>query len=82
LNAISGDLGAPIAIGEQLASWRHTVTRYRIELDCHAAHITSREHCGPASHEQRWFTLEEIAELPLNTTGRKLYRLLAERGGR
>lgn len=75
-NVIASELGGAIAIGEQLASWRHTVTRYRIELECHAARVQSRELRGKTSHEQRWFTLEEIAELPLNTTGRKLYRLL------
>jgi A/G-specific adenine glycosylase len=76
---IAAELGGPISIGEQLATWRHTVTRYRIELNCHAARVQARELRGKTSHEQQWFTLQEIAELPLNTTGRKLYRLLAER---
>jgi len=75
----AAELGFSLAIGEQLAVWRHTVTRYRIELECYAARTKSRAALTNGSREQRWFTLEEIAELPLNTTGRKLFRLLSLR---
>lgn len=77
--SFAAELGFSLAIGEQLAVWRHTVTRYRIELECYAARTKSRAALTNGSREQRWFTLDEIAELPLNTTGRKLYRLLSLR---
>ncbi len=77
-DTISQELGMRIAIGDKLATWRHTVTRYRITLECHAASVVRPGSIRAVTREQGWHKLEDIAELPLNTTGRKLHRLLVE----
>jgi A/G-specific adenine glycosylase len=78
---IAKQLGQAIEIGEKLATLRHTVTRYRITLDCHEASFASGKPQYEPTHEQRWFGMEELEALPLNTTGRKVVRLLASEAG-
>ncbi len=72
-------LGGDVAIGETILTLRHTVTRFRITLEVLNARLTPARPARAASHAQRWFTLDELTELPLNTTGRKVARMLAER---
>lgn len=76
LEGAKRQLGQSIEIGEKLTTLRHTVTRYRITLDCHEAHFSSGSTPHAPTHEQRWFRLEELENLPLNTTGRKVVHLL------
>jgi A/G-specific adenine glycosylase len=71
--------------GQHLATLRHSVTRFRITLECYAAECVrdggakrsggrGREH---AESGIRWHAPAAIARLPLNTTGRKISRLLS-----
>ena len=56
---------------------KHGVTRYRITLDCYQSEFASgriKRRDGPV----RWTTLQQLAELPLSTTGRKLANLIAQ----
>jgi len=55
------------------------LTRYRITLECYRAALKVTKRPTP-SHEQRWFTVEQLVELPLNTTGRKVALLLGVSG--
>lgn len=77
--AISEELGLRIALGERLTTLRHTVTRFRITLDCFSARLASPKPTHDARNEQCWFTLDELADLPLNVTGRKVHKLLTQR---
>ena len=50
---------------------KHAVTKYRIELHCfEAAKVTGR--LKKQSTETQWATLEQLKELPMSTTGRKI----------
>jgi A/G-specific adenine glycosylase len=84
-----------VELGQQFATLRHGVTRFRITLDCYEAQATERGKTASATprrgkssvkqHQQseaptaRWFRLAELDELPMNVTGRKIARLLAAR---
>jgi A/G-specific adenine glycosylase len=56
---------------------RHGVTRFRITLECYEARAAGPGMRKKPAPEMRWITLSELPEYPLNTTGRKLARLLA-----
>src|SRR5205823_1006079 len=67
--------GIVIEPGRRLATLKHGVTRFRITLVCHEAQFisaASRARRGAL----RWLAPEELAELPLSTTGRKISKLL------
>lgn len=69
------EFGFAVRIGEKIRTVRHGVTRFRITLDAFAAEADSR---GAANDAQRgWYRSQEIHDLPLNTTGRKLAKMLA-----
>ncbi len=52
----------------ELASIRHSVTRYRITLRCYTATATGRL----TKHETwRWLSLDELADYPLSVTARE-----------
>ncbi|HVW03294.1 MAG TPA: NUDIX domain-containing protein, partial [Planctomycetaceae bacterium] len=67
--------GVHAEVGEQIALFRHTVTRFRITLRCHRATLLS----PPASTTEnlRWVKPADFADYPLCVTGRKLARLLS-----
>lgn len=74
------EFGLTINVGAPVTKLRHGVTKYRISLQAHHASVR-----GPmklrerdfSSKQQGWFTINELQDLPLNTTGRKLAKLLA-----
>ncbi|MDZ4686689.1 MAG: A/G-specific adenine glycosylase, partial [Planctomycetaceae bacterium] len=67
--------GIDIALGEQLAEFKHGVTRYRITLRCfHAERQSGRLR---SDVELQWASPDEFAALALSMTGRKFARLLA-----
>ncbi len=69
--------GVVIAPGERLLRLKHSVTRYRITLDCYdAACVTYR---GRVSRRQQWLKPSELNEYPLHATARKLGDFLNER---
>jgi A/G-specific adenine glycosylase len=55
-----------------LKTIKHGVTRFRITLDCHAATYVS----GRVRPNARWTSVDELPDLPLNTTARKLAALV------
>jgi A/G-specific adenine glycosylase len=74
-HAIARLTGVTISLGEELATLKHGVTRFRITLRCLAASYES----GRAHQKDgwRWVRVAELANLPLCTTGRHICRLLA-----
>ncbi len=50
---------------------KHAVTKYRIELHCFAATSVSGR-LKKQTTETRWATLEQLQELPMSVTGRKI----------
>jgi len=73
---------------QQLATIKHGVTRFQITLEIHEAAIAKRANQrrqndvilppdnDPPYVEQRWLLPKELADYPLNTTGRKIARLI------
>jgi A/G-specific adenine glycosylase len=70
-------IGSP----QPLTTIRHTVTRFRITLDCFEATASESagRHCSPV--EVKWLRPAELADYPLSSTGRKLARLIAASAG-
>lgn len=70
--------GCRIQPGPLLATIKHGVTRFRITLQCYEAKLIGRK---PRTQDDAlvWSTLKQLANYPLNTTGRKISRLLAVR---
>jgi A/G-specific adenine glycosylase len=64
--------------GRLLKTLKHGVTRFRITLDCFEARWQSGPTGKPPSTELRWLRPAELADYPLNATGRKLAGLAGE----
>ncbi|MBN2579649.1 MAG: A/G-specific adenine glycosylase [Pirellulales bacterium] len=64
--------GIRITLGPKLTTLRHGVTRFRITLDCYAAKYLSSARTPSADRQQKWFRPEELQDIPLSRTGRKL----------
>ena len=76
LRSQTGILAEP---GRHLKTITHGVTRFRITLDCYDARYVSGPNTQPNTTQIRWLRPAELAHYPLNTTGRKLARLLDSR---
>jgi A/G-specific adenine glycosylase len=76
--AVQRHAGVEVAVAEQIAEIRHSVTRFKITLCCWAAEWTGGE-IGQASREFRWVAPQRFARLPLSVTGRKLARIVQGR---
>jgi A/G-specific adenine glycosylase len=70
--------GLEVVVTSHLTKIRHSVTRFRITLHCHAAEWTAGD-VDPARHEFRWVAPAQFTKYPLSVTGRKLARLVARR---
>lgn len=64
-----------------LTTLRHSVTRFRITLDCYLATCVRYE-APPDGSAMRWLAPRELADYPLSTTGRELAVLVQNGGGR
>jgi A/G-specific adenine glycosylase len=72
--AMTGIVSRPV---RQLATLKHTVTRFRIILDCHLAEYVSRSVNSHVLPPLAWVTPAGLENYPLSVTGRKLARLVA-----
>ena len=55
---------------------KHGVTRFRITLDCYTAQfVAASKPAPPQAPELKWLTPRQLADYPLNTTGRKMAKL-------
>lgn len=64
--------GIQCAPGGLITTLKHGVTRFRITLDCYEARHTGGRVRKPA----RWIQADELSQLPLSVTGRKLASLV------
>ncbi len=87
-DAMRDEFAVNVAPGEHLATMRHSVTRFRITLECYAAECVDGRKAGKVNggngrtveRRVRWCAAAEVEKLPLNTTGRKISRLLLTTG--
>ncbi len=70
-----------VAIGSPrpLATIRHTVTRFRITLDCFEADARGSSVRRRTPAETKWLRPAELADYPLSSTGRKLAKMIVAR---
>lgn len=72
--ALGDQIGTAVAAGDRLKTIKHAVTKYRIALHVHRAVID-----GSAAPTQPWryASLQELADLPMSVTGRKIVEMLS-----
>jgi A/G-specific adenine glycosylase len=73
---VAAQTGMRVQAGELVATLKHSVTRFRITLDCYAAKYLSTARKSAPRPETCWTSPAELDRFPLSTTGRKLARLL------
>ena len=78
IDNLRGLTGVVVRLGEHLRTIRHSVTRYRITLDCYAAEYVSSDGRPPQGIKIRWFRPAELARLPLTSSGRRLASLVGQ----
>jgi A/G-specific adenine glycosylase len=76
-NSVRQLAGITISSPQQFVTLRHSVTRFRITLDCFTARCNgSTQRIVTASNnghgQLQWVKPEELEDFPMNTTGRKL----------
>lgn len=75
--AIKRTLGIEVALGERLQTLKHGVTRFKITLEAYDATFKSGNLKPTAPFaEACWVSPKELPNYPLNTTGRKLTKIL------
>ena len=65
--------GRNIIVGKRMETLKHSVTRYRITLHFHVAQEFGKANVDSIPYETRWVTTQEMKEIPLNSTARKLW---------
>lgn len=76
---IAAEFGPRVTITERLTQLKHSVTRFRITLDCWLA-ITNDDDGLITPHPTTWIAPSEFAHYPFSTTGRQFAKtLLSER---
>lgn len=75
---VSKCVGVKIKPGALLTTIRHSVTRFRISLECYNAVYAGETGRAAGKPESRWVHAAELADFPLSTSARKLARLLAK----
>jgi A/G-specific adenine glycosylase len=67
--------GLGVKLGSHLKTIRHSVTRFRIALDCYEAEYVSGRDGTPAKTPMKWLSPRGLDRYPLSSTGRKLAKL-------
>jgi A/G-specific adenine glycosylase len=68
-------LGFPVELVEKIRTIKHGVTRFRITLHLYAARKVGR---GIHGREGRWFSKEELNQVPLTVPARRLSSFLSD----
>ena len=76
IEGVRRQTGITVEPKERLLTLRHGVTRFRITLDCFLAKYVSGPEGTASADEIRWLKPEELDTYPLNTTGRKICRVV------
>jgi A/G-specific adenine glycosylase len=74
--------GVTVKPGALVKTIKHSVTRYRITLECYEALPISGRVRSTACRVSRWTPTVELTELPLSVTGRRIAGLFAARRDR
>jgi A/G-specific adenine glycosylase len=69
--------GLRIEPREQLTTIKHSVTRFRITLDCYRADYVGRAASQDGDRTMRWVLPEQLTDFPLSKSARTLARLVA-----
>lgn len=69
--------GVKIKPAAHFKTIKHGVTRYRITLDCYEASYQSGKVRSSTTKPLKWLSPEELTELPLSSTGRKIAKLIS-----
>ena len=77
IDGVQKRAGINIRPGALLTTIRHSVTRFRISLECFDANYVSKAAGGARRADIRWINVEELADFPLSTSARKLARFIA-----
>lgn len=67
--------GVDVAIGQQVHSLKHSVTRYRIQLHCFKASLRG-EWSTPQGEQIQWCTPDQLDQLALCSSGTRLWHWL------
>ncbi|MEI8372534.1 MAG: A/G-specific adenine glycosylase [Planctomycetota bacterium] len=70
--------GVTISPGKHRKTLRHSVTRFRITLDCYDAEYVSHNGGGTENLVQKWVRPAELEHYPLSSTGRTLAGLVSK----
>jgi A/G-specific adenine glycosylase len=68
--------GVTVAVRDLWTTLKHGVTRFRITLECYRADYVSGSVSRNGSSDVRWVRLAELDRYPLNSTARRVARLL------
>lgn len=68
-----------VAVGRHVTTLTHGVTRFRITLECYEAACLSDGKNAASRLEKRWLRPAALTDYALNSTGRRLARLLQSR---
>jgi len=71
---LSKEIGIEVVAKESVSTIRHAVTKYRISLHIHHARLSDRRRKPP--RPWRFVSIDEMADLPMSVTGRKIVNLL------
>ncbi|OYP36806.1 A/G-specific adenine glycosylase [Rhodopirellula sp. MGV] len=75
---IGSQIGAAVRPGPRLKTIRHAVTKYRIQLHVHSAALDAPTPNPIASDQWQWVGQDQLAELPMSVTGRKIVDLIVK----
>jgi A/G-specific adenine glycosylase len=78
---VKKSLGLDVAVGEAVHRLKYGVTRFRITLDTYDARCLGGRLKPSGFAGARWIRPDELTELPLNVSARKLAKFVASRGG-
>jgi A/G-specific adenine glycosylase len=78
IDGVARSAGWRVAPGRLLMTILHSVTRFRITLDCYEADCLGAMKEHPTHAETRWVAPRAFADFPLSTSARKLARRVAE----
>lgn len=73
LTTRTGLTAQPVA---HLTTIKHGVTRYRITLECFTLRNQSGRLTTAGEEPWKWLAVDQLKELPLSTTGRKIAKLI------
>jgi A/G-specific adenine glycosylase len=69
-------IGITIEKPQRIATLHHSVTRFRITLECFEANVAAANGSQKSTSELKWLRPSELAGYPLPSTGRRLARLI------